>query len=134
MLQLNIISSINCLGPVIAGVIVFVIIRSVKYVILRKGGQDVTLVTYHPYKKEVVNTVPLDKVSRILDETLQKVEKNIKCMLKILQVSSLTSRDGLKAYIPIKIKGKKWNYLLDKNGHFVNPDLFDDTVGVKRFE
>ncbi|XP_058807562.1 transmembrane protein 223 [Phymastichus coffea] len=97
-------------GPIIAGFITFLTIKSVKYIILRKGGQDITLVTYHPFKSEVVHTMPL------------------------IKVSSLTTRDGLKSYIPIKVKGYRYNFMCDKNGHFVNPELFDNTVGIQRFK
>jgi len=36
------------------------------------------------------------------------------------------------SYIPLKVQGKPLHYLLDSNGNFVKPLLYDKTVGIKR--
>ncbi|KAJ8669718.1 hypothetical protein QAD02_000977 [Eretmocerus hayati] len=95
-------------GPLICITIWYLTMRSVKYVILRKGGKAVTIVTYHPVRSERTITVPVEKVS---------------CEL---------SRIGRGQYSAIKIKGYGFKFILEKEGHFVNPELFDSTVGVKR--
>lgn len=50
-------------GPIITIVVYYVTVRTMKYVILRKGGKLITFVTYHPLKGEVRLTVPLEDVS-----------------------------------------------------------------------
>lgn len=33
-------------------------------------------------------------------------------------------------YLPLKVAGRRFFYILDKKGEFVNPTLFDHTVGA----
>jgi hypothetical protein len=40
----------------------YVTTRTVKYLILRKGGENATIVTYHPVKGEKAITVPIKEV------------------------------------------------------------------------
>ena len=40
---------------------------------------------------------------------------------------------GTKPQVTLKLKGHKFFFLVDKEGEFLQPTLFDKTVGVKRF-
>ena len=40
---------------------------------------------------------------------------------------------GTKAHVSLKIKGHHFFFLMDKDGDFLQPTLFDRTVGLKRF-
>ncbi|XP_020603614.1 transmembrane protein 223-like isoform X3 [Orbicella faveolata] len=51
----------------------------------------------------------------------------------ISDVSCTGSRIGAKPQVPLKLKGHRFFFLLDKEGEFVQPTLFDKTVGIKRF-
>ncbi|XP_060110366.1 transmembrane protein 223 [Heteronotia binoei] len=82
--------------------------RSVSRVILHRGGQEVTLTTYYPFGLPSSFTVPL---------------RNISCM---------SHRSEVPAMIPLKIKGRPFYFLLDKQGRITNAKLFDITVGAYR--
>lgn len=83
-------------------------LRSVKYIILRKGGQSVTVVTHAPFGENRLLTLGLE---------------NLSCK---------QMRTEAKAQLPIKIKGHKLHYLLDMRGEFRHPELFDSTCGLSR--
>lgn len=83
-------------------------LRSIRFLILRKGGKEVCFVTYGPFNKNRMMDVPL------------------KC------VSAQESRQSAKVQLPIKIKNKSFFYILDMRGEFLNQKLFDYTVGLKR--
>ncbi|XP_014086149.1 transmembrane protein 223 [Bactrocera oleae] len=83
-------------------------LRSVRYLILRKGGKDVAFVTYGPFNRNRIMTVPL------------------KC------VSAQESRETARNQLPIKVKNRTLYYVLDMRGEFRNPQLFDYTAGLKR--
>ncbi|XP_015590821.1 transmembrane protein 223 [Cephus cinctus] len=100
--------SSTMLGVLSYGVIHFLITRSIKYVILCKGGKQFMIATYHPIKQTTVKTIPIESV------TLR------------------TSRSEGKNVIALKIKGSPLYYLLDSQGVYTNPKLFDYTAGVKR--
>lgn len=51
----------------------------------------------------------------------------------ISDVSCTGSRIGAKPQVPLKLKGYRFFFLLDKEGEFMQPTLFDKTVGIKRF-
>ncbi|XP_020823972.1 transmembrane protein 223 [Phascolarctos cinereus] len=82
--------------------------RSVRSVLLRKGGQQVTLTTHAPFGLGAQFTVPLR------------------------QVSCLAHRGEVPAVLPLKVKGRRFYFLLDKAGRFPNVRLFDLTVGAYR--
>ncbi|XP_034941293.1 transmembrane protein 223 [Chelonus insularis] len=82
--------------------------RSIRYIILNKGGEKVTVVTYNVFKKSPQFTVPIDKVS---------VNK---------------SRTELNKYMSIKFEGKPLYYVIHKEGTFVNPELFDSSIAFKK--
>ncbi|KAF2883991.1 hypothetical protein ILUMI_22189 [Ignelater luminosus] len=83
-------------------------LRSVRYLILRKGGESVTFVTYTPFGQNRMMTVGLENISS------QEIRRNAKSQL------------------PIKIKNHFLYYILDMRGEFRNTSLFDYTVGLKR--
>lgn len=82
--------------------------RCVRYLVLHRDGKTVSIVTYnHPLGKNVVHEVPINRIS------------------------TRESRQTMAPYIPMKIKDRKFFYLLDRRGEFKNP-LFDNTVGLNR--
>uniref|UniRef100_A0A1B6HE11 Transmembrane protein 223 n=1 Tax=Homalodisca liturata TaxID=320908 RepID=A0A1B6HE11_9HEMI len=84
-------------------------LRSVRMLVLRKGGKSVTFVTYGPFGR-----------NKHLDVSLQ-------------QITTSQTRYSAKVQLPIKVQGKWFYYILDtKNGTFPNPELFDFTAGMKR--
>ncbi|KAL1128860.1 hypothetical protein AAG570_013394 [Ranatra chinensis] len=83
-------------------------LRSVRYLILRKGGNTVSFVTYGPFGRNRILDIPLNKVS------------------------AAESRDLAKVHLPIKVKGHLFYYMLDMRGEFRNKRLFDVTAGLKR--
>ncbi|XP_046465409.1 transmembrane protein 223 [Neodiprion pinetum] len=83
-------------------------LKSVKYLVLRKGGNKLTFITHTPFGGTRTRTVPLDKVC---------------CKL---------NRAEAKVHLPIKVKGDMMHYILDIRGRFTNPKLFDFTAGLQR--
>ncbi|XP_044536064.1 transmembrane protein 223 [Gracilinanus agilis] len=82
--------------------------RSVRSVLLHKGGQQVTVTTHAPFGLGAQFTVPLR------------------------QVSCLAHRGEVPAMLPLKVRGRRFYFLLDKAGRFPNTRLFDLTVGAYR--
>lgn len=83
-------------------------LRSVKYLILRKGGNEVTIVTYTP------------------------TGGNRMLTLKLENLSCKDSRTSTTSQLPIQVKGHYLHYVLDMRGEFTNPTLFDQTAGIRR--
>lgn len=83
-------------------------LRSVRFLILRKGGQDVTFVTYGPFGHNRIMTVPL---------------KN---------VSAQQPREIAKVHLPLKVRNRSLFYVLDMRGEFKNARLYDYTAGLNR--
>ncbi|XP_070283413.1 transmembrane protein 223 [Myotis yumanensis] len=83
-------------------------LRSVRSVILQAGGKRVTLTTHAPFGLGAQFTVPLN------------------------QVSCMAHRGEVPAMVPLKVKGRRFYFLLDKAGYFPNTKLFDNTVGAYR--
>lgn len=83
-------------------------LRSVRYLILRKGGKAISFVTYTPFGQNRIMDVPLEKIS------------------------AKQSRSLAKVHFPIKVKNKMFHYILDMRGEFRNARLFDATAGLKR--
>nr|XP_023014041.1 transmembrane protein 223 [Leptinotarsa decemlineata] len=83
-------------------------LRSVKYLILRKGGKQITIVTYTPTMINRMFTVNLS------------------------DLSSKDTRQAAKSHIALKVKGHSFYYLMDMKGEFQNPTLFDYTAGLSR--
>ncbi|KAI8477911.1 hypothetical protein Bbelb_443590 [Branchiostoma belcheri] len=83
-------------------------LRAVNRVVLQRGGQHVQLLTYAPFGTTRAFTVPL------------------------AHVSAAVGRGGTPSQIPVKIKGHRFFYVLDKQGKISNTRLFDFTIGVSR--
>lgn len=83
-------------------------LRSVRMLVLRKGGEVVSFVTYTPFMKNRIMDVPLK------------------------YVSAMETRHVARVQLPIKVKNKSLYYLMDMKGEFKNSHLFDNTVGLKR--
>ncbi|XP_070250378.1 transmembrane protein 223-like [Myotis yumanensis] len=77
-------------------------------VILQAGGKQVTLTTHARFGLGAQFTVPLN------------------------QVSCVAHRGEVPAMVPLKVKGRRFYFLLDKAGYFPNTKLFDNTVGAYR--
>ncbi|XP_012309873.1 transmembrane protein 223 [Aotus nancymaae] len=96
------------IGALVLGAGLLFSLRSVRSVVLRAGGQQVTLTTHAPFGLWANFTVPLN------------------------QVSCMAHRDEVPAMLPLKVKGRRFYFLLDKAGRFPNTKLFDNTVGAYR--
>ncbi|XP_013146772.1 PREDICTED: transmembrane protein 223 [Papilio polytes] len=83
-------------------------LKSVRYLILNKGGQHLTFVTYGPFGKNRMMKVPVENVCCKENRTMAKVQ------------------------LPIKVKSTMMHYMLDMRGEFKNPLLFDSTAGLSR--
>lgn len=104
--------TLGCLiiGGGIVGLATLFSRRSVSRVILHKGGGKVTVSTQSPLGPPRAHhlTVPLT------------------------QVACHAHRQESPSFIPLKVKGYKFYFLLDKEGTLNNPKLFDITVGAYR--
>lgn len=83
-------------------------LKSVRYLILHKGGTHLSFVTYTPLGHNRILKVPL---------------ANVNCKQMRSQVTSM---------LPIKVHGHYLHYILDMRGEFRNEKLFDHTAGLKR--
>lgn len=83
-------------------------LRSVRFLILRKGGLDVTLVTYGPFGKNRIMTVPLKSIS------------------------AQQPREIAEVLLPLKVRNRSLFYVLDMKGEFKNTELYDYTAGLHR--
>lgn len=83
-------------------------LRSVRYLILKKGGKELLFITYTPLGHHRSMTVPLEKVS------------------------AKQSRLSAKVHLPLKVRGTYFNYILDMSGSFLNSQLFDYSAGLRR--
>ncbi|KAF2346506.1 hypothetical protein FHG87_022739 [Trinorchestia longiramus] len=96
-----------CIGWIVLGGCWFHTIRSVKHIVLRKGGNSVTIATPTPFGRTRYITRPLQQ----LTATSSRMERS---------------------YMALKVQGKPFHFLVDTRGNFVRPELFDRTVGVRR--
>lgn len=83
-------------------------LKSVRYLILNKGGRHLTFVTYGPLGKNRMMKVPIDHICCKEQRTAAKVQ------------------------LPLKIKNTWMHYMLDMRGEFKHPVLFDSTAGLFR--
>ncbi|CAH2245162.1 transmembrane protein 223 [Pararge aegeria] len=90
------------------GMIWMYTLKSVRYLILNKGGQNLTFITYAPFGNNRIMKVPIEFV----------------CCKE--------SRKLAKVQLPLKVKNTVMHYMLDMRGEFKNPLLFDCTAGLKR--
>lgn len=104
--------SLGCLaiGAGIVGLGVLFCRRSVNQVVLHQGGRMVTVCTQSPLGSGQGRkiTVPLS------------------------QVACHAHRHESPSFVPLKVKGHKFYFLLDKEGTINNAKLFDVTVGAYR--
>lgn len=82
--------------------------KSVYRIVLRKGGEDVTIQTYGLFSLPWRFTTSLNNVS---------------CE---------HSRQGVRQQLPIKVRGHRLFYIVDKDGKFYNARMFDHSVGMHR--
>lgn len=83
-------------------------LKSVRYLILNKGGKQLTFVTYTPFGKNRMMMVPLEHV----------------CCKE--------NRVNARVQLPLKVKNTWMHYMLDMRGEFKNALLFDSTAGLAR--
>lgn len=104
--------TLGCLaiGAGIVGLGVLFCLRSVSQVVLHQGGKMVTVSTQSPLGAGRGRriTVPLS------------------------EVACFAHRQEASSFIPLRIKGHRFYYLLDKEGTVNNARLFDITVGAYR--
>lgn len=98
----------ECIGLALLSTAWMYTLRSVRYLILRKGGNHISFVTYGPFGTNRIMDVPLSCVSAVRHR----------------------SADG--STLPLKVKNRKFHYLLDSQGEYRQKDLFDYVVNVKR--
>ncbi|XP_043261681.1 transmembrane protein 223 [Colletes gigas] len=96
------------LGPLAIFILHFSMQRFIKYIILNRGGKNVSLITYHLFKKEALLTLPVN------------------------MVKSSMSRQEAKQYLPLKVCDKLFFYLMDLEGTMLNEKLFDNTIGYDK--
>ncbi|XP_023946838.2 transmembrane protein 223 [Bicyclus anynana] len=83
-------------------------LKSVRYLVLNKGGRHLTFITYSPFGNNRMMKVPIEFV----------------CCKE--------SRKLAKVQLPLKVKNTVMHYMLDMRGEFKQPLLFDSTAGLKR--
>uniref|UniRef100_A0AAY4A8K7 Transmembrane protein 223 n=1 Tax=Denticeps clupeoides TaxID=299321 RepID=A0AAY4A8K7_9TELE len=98
------------IGAAIAGFGVLFTRRSISRVVLHRGGGTVTLVTQSPLGASAARrvTVPLS------------------------DVACHAHRQESPTFIPLRVRGHRFYFLLDKEGRMNNPRLFDVSVGAYR--
>lgn len=84
--------------------------RSVNKVILHQGGKMVTVCTQSPLGSG----------------------KGYKMTVPLSQVACFAHRQESSSFIPLRVKGHKFYFLMDKEGTVTNAKLFDVTVGAYR--
>lgn len=84
--------------------------RSVSRVVLHQGGKMVTVTTQSPLG----------------------ADRGRKLTVPLSQVACYAHRQESPSFIPLRVKGHKFYFLLDKDGTVTNARLFDITVGAYR--
>lgn len=101
-------------------------LRSVRYLILLKGGQKVSIGESNIYMD------PEDSLQKIfITVTYTPFGKNRIIDVPLNCISAEASRDA-RSTLPLKVKNKSLYYVLDMRGEFKNTKLYDYTVGLKR--
>lgn len=98
------------IGATIVGLGVLFCRRSVSQVVLHQGGKMVTVCTQSPLGQG----------------------KGRKMTVPLSQVACYAHRQESASFIPLRVKGHKFYFLLDKEGTVNNAKLFDITVGAYR--
>ncbi|XP_054470920.1 transmembrane protein 223 [Anoplopoma fimbria] len=104
--------TLGCLtiGAVIVGLGVLFCRRSVSQVVLHQGGRMVTVST----------------------QSLLGPDRGRRITVPLSQVACHAHRHESPSFIPLRVKGHKFYFLLDKDGTVNNTRLFDITVGAYR--
>ncbi|MBN3315959.1 TM223 protein, partial [Atractosteus spatula] len=84
--------------------------RSVRRLVLCRGGQEVVIFTH----------------------SLLGAARGRGLTVPLRHISCVAHRTGAPVHIPFRVKGHTLYYLLDKKGRWPNPRLFDVTVGAYR--
>lgn len=84
--------------------------RSVNQIVLHQGGKMVTVCTQSPVG----------------------AGKGRKITVPLSQVACFAHRQESSSFIPLRVKGHKFYFLMDKEGTVTNAKLFDVTVGAYR--
>lgn len=98
------------IGAGILGLGVLFCRRSVNHIILHQGGKMVTVCTQSPLGPG----------------------KGRKITVPLSQVACFAHRQESSSFIPLRVKGHKFYFLMDKEGTVTNAKLFDVTVGAYR--
>ncbi|XP_028407587.1 transmembrane protein 223-like [Dendronephthya gigantea] len=83
--------------------------------------------------RSVNQLVLLRDGARIIVKTYTPVGSTKQFSVPLTDVSCLGSRLDEKAFVVFKIRDRRFYYMLDKRGEFMQPTIFDTTVGVKRW-
>ncbi|XP_059061663.1 transmembrane protein 223 isoform X2 [Achroia grisella] len=83
-------------------------LKSVRFLILNKGGRHLTFVTYSPFGRNRIIKIPIE---------------NVCCK---------ENRSNARVQLPLKVKNQWMHFMLDMRGEFRNPLLFDSTAGLMR--
>uniref|UniRef100_A0A2S2NCS7 Transmembrane protein n=1 Tax=Schizaphis graminum TaxID=13262 RepID=A0A2S2NCS7_SCHGA len=97
-----------CMGTTLIAICSVYTMKSVKMLVLCKGGDNLSITSFGFFNRNITTTIPLETVS---------------CAV---------GRNSSGQNIPLKVKGKWFHYTLDKNGKIYNPKLFDYTAGLSR--
>uniref|UniRef100_A0A0B6ZWQ4 Transmembrane protein 223 n=1 Tax=Arion vulgaris TaxID=1028688 RepID=A0A0B6ZWQ4_9EUPU len=105
-------NAISILSLAVGGIVMFLTMtyprRVVRKLSILKGGNDVQITTYTWFGLTRSFKIPVE------------------------HISCLQSRAGRGHHIPLKLKGKSFYFLVDKQGSFINTDLFDFVIALKR--
>ncbi|XP_064622720.1 transmembrane protein 223-like [Lineus longissimus] len=95
-------------GYVLLYASIFYPMRAVKRLTLMRGGRTAKVTTYAPFGAYRSFTA------------------------RVEDIQSMQSRAEMKQHISLKVKNRRMFYLLDSNGKFLNTQIFDFIVGLKR--
>uniref|UniRef100_A0A8D8LYH7 Transmembrane protein 223 n=1 Tax=Cacopsylla melanoneura TaxID=428564 RepID=A0A8D8LYH7_9HEMI len=85
------------------------------------------------YNTRLVTSIKLDKAGKTITLLISEDRiwgKQLKVPLQ--NISALYSRNEMTSFFPMKIKDKRFIYIMDMDGKVNNEVLFDVTVGTKR--
>jgi len=105
-------NSLSALSVAVGLIVVYISVtyprRAIREMWLLSGGQNVRMETYSLFKSQKTVVAPVESLD---------------CQ---------GSRTGVGGFIPIKVKGNKFFFMVDKRGEFHERDLFDFKIGLKR--
>ncbi|KAL0279397.1 UNVERIFIED_CONTAM: hypothetical protein PYX00_000968 [Menopon gallinae] len=110
VLYLKVITTTTLLGAALGWLGSMYMLRNVKSLVLRRDTKQIILKTYSPFAKLRELTISAYDVSG----TTSQITK------------------GKMGYIPLKVKGNWFYYLLDVNGKLHNPAVFNNFINIQR--